>query len=343
MQSVFKRRTLIRLIGLIVVVLAVSYPWLATNPYYRFVGTMTVMSMALAMSWNIMGGFTGYVSLGHSAFFGLGAYFTGITLTRFDLPPFVMVVVAGLFVALLAIPIGYLALRTRNASFVIVTLALVYITLLLAQAWRGLTGGMAGLSLPRLEGFGRDDVHIPFYFAFLVLLAVVFLVTWWISRSRFGMGLIAIREDEDKAEMLGVNTDIYKLTAFVVSASFVAIGGGIYAYWFSYIDPTFVFDIGIGLNMILMSLFGGVRSIFGPMLGAVIIVPSNEYFLAQYGASQLHLMATGLLLGIVVVLMPQGIIPAVQSIIKRLRAPTPSIRESTSEASTSTQSTKAAS
>ncbi|MGH2774524.1 MAG: branched-chain amino acid ABC transporter permease [Actinomycetota bacterium] len=343
MQSASRRRTLIGLIAAVVVLLAVSYPWLATNPYYRFVGTMTVMSMALAMSWNIMGGFTGYVSLGHSAFFGLGAYFTGVTVTRLDLPPFAMVVVAGLFVALLAVPIGYLALRTRNASFVIVTLALVYITLLLAQAWRGLTGGMTGLSLPRLEGFEREEVHIPFYFAFLILLAVVFLVTWWISRSRFGMGLIAIREDEDKAEMLGVNTDIYKLTAFIASASFVGIGGGIYAYWFSYIDPTFVFDVGIGLNMILIALFGGVRSIFGPMLGALIIVPSSEYFLAQYGASQLHLMATGLLLGIVVVLMPQGIIPAVESVIKRLRAPAPSIRESPTESAPPSEPTKAAS
>jgi branched-chain amino acid transport system permease protein len=338
-----RRRALVGLAAGIVVILAVTYPWIATNPYYRFVGTMTVMSMALAMSWNIMGGFTGYVSLGHSAFFGLGAYFTGITVTRLDMPPFGMAVAAGLFVAVLAIPIGYLALRTRNASFVIVTIALVYITGLLAQAWRGLTRGTAGLSLPRLEGFGRDDIHIPFYFAFLILLAIIFLVTWWISRSRFGMGLIAIREDEDKAEMLGVNTDIYKLTAFVASAAFVGIAGGVYAYWYSYLDPTFVFDVGIGLNMILMALLGGIRSIFGPMLGALIIVPSSEYFLAQYGGSQFHLMATGLLLAIVVIVMPQGIIPAVESIIKRFRAPAPSIRESASESSPPQQPTKAAS
>jgi branched-chain amino acid transport system permease protein len=342
LQNVSRRRAIGGTLFVVVAVLAVAYPWLAPNPYYRFVGTMTVMSMTLAMAWNLMGGFTGYVSLGHSAFFGLGAYFTGITVTRFDLPPFGMAVLAGLFVAVLAIPLGYLALRTRNASFVIVTLAMVYITGLLAQAWRGLTGGSTGLSLPRLEGFGRDDVHVPFYFAFLVLLAIVFAITWWISRSRYGMGLIAIREDEDKAEMLGVNTDLYKLSAFVLSAAFVGIAGGIYAYWYSYLDPTFVFDVGVGLNMILMSLLGGVRSIYGPLLGALIIVPSSEYFLAQYGASQLHLLATGLLLGIVVLVMPQGIIPAIESIIKRMRAPAPSIRES-SESPPPRQPTKAAS
>jgi branched-chain amino acid transport system permease protein len=336
LQSVFSATAGRRLVAtgtiLVVAGLAVLYPWLMGNPYYRFVGTMTAMYAALAMAWNIMGGFTGYISLGHSAFFGLGAYFTGITVTRFDLPPFAMAAVAGLFVAALAIPIGYLALRTRDASFVIVTLALVYITGLLAQAWRGLTGGNIGLSLPRLEGIDREFAHVPFYFAFLVLLAAVFAVNWWIARSRFGMGLVAIREDEAKAEMLGVNTDIYKLIAFVLSAAFVGIGGGVYAYWFSYLDPNFVFDISIGVNMILMALLGGVRSIYGPLLGALIIVPSTEYFLAKYGASQIHLLATGLLLAIVVLVMPQGVIPSFQSIVRRfLRAPSASIREVSDE------------
>jgi branched-chain amino acid transport system permease protein len=306
---------------------ALAYPAIMTNPYYRFVGTMTVMSAALAMSWNIMGGLTGYISLGHSTFFGIGAYFTGLTVVNFDLPPFAMAAAAGLFVGLVAIPIGYLALRTRDASFVIVTLALVYITGLLAQAWRGLTRGSLGLSLPRLEGLEREAVHIPFYFAFLVLLGLVVLVTWWIRRSRFGMGLNAVREDEDKAEMLGVDTDIYKLIAFALSASFVGIGGGIYAYWFSYLDPNFVFDISIGVNMILMALLGGVRSLFGPLLGALIVVPTSEYFLAEFGASQLHLLATGLLLGIIVLVMPQGIIPTVGGLMKRFTSPPPSIRE----------------
>lgn len=310
---------------------ALAYPAIMTNPYYRFVGTMTVMSASLAMAWNIMGGLTGYISLGHSTFFGIGAYFTGLTVVHFDLPPFAMAATAGLFVGLVAIPIGYLALRTRDASFVIVTLALVYITGLMAQAWRGLTRGSLGLSLPRLEGLERDAVHIPFYFAFLLLLGLVVLVTWWIRRSRFGMGLNAVREDEDKAEMLGVDTDIYKLIAFALSASFVGIGGGIYAYWFSYLDPNFVFDISIGVNMILMALLGGVRSLLGPLLGALIVVPTSEYFLAEFGASQLHLLATGLLLGIIVLVMPQGIIPALGGLVMRFSSPAPSIRETQDE------------
>lgn len=319
------------------VILAVAYPWLAANPYYRFVGTLTVMSMALATAWNIMGGYTGYISLGHSAFFGIGAYFTGITVVRLDLPPFAMAAAAGLFLAILALPIGYLALRTRGASFVIVTLALVYISGLLAQAWRGLTGGSVGLSLPRLERLGREDVHVPFYFAFLILFIMVLAVSWWIGHSKFGMGLVAIREDEDKAESVGVNTMLYKLVAFCLSAAFVGIGGGVYAYWFSYLDPNFVFDIIIGVNMILMALLGGVRSLFGPALGALLVVPSTEYLVAEFGATQIHLFATGLLLAAIVLLMPHGIIPAVRDLVSRLRRPGETVPEPAPEEASLTE------
>ncbi|MPZ68170.1 MAG: branched-chain amino acid ABC transporter permease [Actinobacteria bacterium] len=298
---------------LLLVCLALAYPWLFPNPYLRFVGVMTVMYMGLATSWNLMAGNTGYVSLGHSAFFGVGAYFTGIMIVRFDMPPFAMVAAAGVFVGLFAIVIGWLALRTRDASFVIVTLALVYIMLLLAQGWRGLTGGSSGLSLPRMEGIGREDAHVPFYFAFLILLAVVLFTTWWIGRSKFGMGLVAIRGDEDKAAALGVNTDLYKLIAFVLSAGFTGIGGGIYVYWFSYIEPFFVFSITIGVNMILMALLGGTRSLFGPALGALLLVPGTQYLIGEYGSTQLHVVLTGLLLGAIVMVLPMGIIPSLRS------------------------------
>ena len=302
------------------IIFAVAYPWLFPNPYLRFVGVLTVMYMALSTSWNIMGGYTGYVSLGHSAFFGIGAYFGGIMMVRSGLPPFLMAAAAGLFVAVAAVGVGWVALRTRDASFVIVTLALVYVTSLLAQGWRGLTGGSSGLSVPRLEGLGREDTHVPFYFAFLVLLGLVLVTSWWIGRSKFGMCLVAIREDEDKAAAVGVNTDLYKLIAFVVSAGFVGIGGGIYVYWFSYIEPFFVFGIIIGVNMILMSLLGGTRTLLGPALGALLIIPGREYLIGEYGGTQLHVVLTGLLLAVVVLLLPEGIIPSLGNLVSRLRS-----------------------
>ncbi len=156
----------------------------------------------------------------------------------------------------------------------------------------------------------RPEQHERFFYLHAALLAVALLVWWLIDRSRFGTGLKAIREDEDKAQALGVPTFTYKLIAFVVSAFFTALGGGMYALWFGFLDPIFQFSILVGSYMVLMSLLGGIRSLFGPLLGAVIVGYAVEYFKNQYGDSQFHLVAMGLLLGLVVLFMPDGIIPA---------------------------------
>jgi branched-chain amino acid transport system permease protein len=323
-------------IGVAVVVLAVAvYPLLAANSYLLYVGVFALMYMALATSWNIMGGLTGYISLGHSAFFGLGAYVTGLSVVRLGLPHLPMAVVAGLAVAVLAIGIGYVALRVRGASFVIVTIALVYMTNLLAQGWRSLTGGSVGLRVPVMGDLDRIATHRVFFYAFALLLATALGTWWFVDRSKLGMGLKAIREDEDKAEALGVPTNAFKIAAFSLSAGFTAIGGGLYAAWFNALDPVFVFSIVIGANMVLMALLGGVRHLLGPILGALIVVPATEYFLVQLGETQIHVVATGLLLAFVVLVMPDGIIPAVSSLLRRRHPPAASIREAT--AGTSSQ------
>jgi branched-chain amino acid transport system permease protein len=308
------------------------YPVLVTNSYYRYLGVLTVMYMGMATAWNIMGGFTGYISLGHSAFFGLGAYATGLLVIRLGLPNLPMVLLTGVIVGILAAAIGYVALRVRGASFVIVTIALVYITNLIAQGWRGLTGGSRGLSVPSgFVGLSRADLHQAYFWLFTALLAAVLLLWWFVDRSKFGMGLKAIREDEDKAEALGVSANVFKIVAFALSSGLVGVSGGLYASWFSHLDPIFVFSILIGANLVLMSLLGGIRHLWGPVLGAAIIVPSTNYFLVQFGETQAHLVATGLLLGVVVLLMPDGIIPALQGLLRRRRPPEASIREAEPE------------
>jgi branched-chain amino acid transport system permease protein len=317
-----------------VAALLVIYPLVAPNSYLLYVAVFSLMYMALATSWNIMGGLTGYISLGHSAFFGLGAYVTALAVTRLNLPHLPMAVAAGLLIGVLAIGIGYVALRVRGASFVIVTIALVYMFNLLAQGWRSLTGGSRGLRVPAIGDLSRLEIHTVFFYAFAVLL-VLALGTWWfLDRSKLGMGLKAIREDEDKAQALGVPTDAYKVTAFAISAGFTALGGGLYAAWFNALDPVFVFSIVIGANMVLMSLLGGVRHLLGPVLGAVIVVPATEYFLIQLGETQIHLVATGLLLAFVVLVMPDGIIPAVAALRRRREPPAASIRETTAGVAT---------
>ncbi|MGH9246453.1 MAG: branched-chain amino acid ABC transporter permease [Acidimicrobiales bacterium] len=305
---------------------AAAYPFVITSSYFRFVGVLTLMYAALATSWNIMGGFTGYISLGHSAFFGVGAYTAGLLITRLSVPSYASVLIAGVGVGLAAVAVGYVAVRVRGASFVIVTIALVYITSLLAQGWRGLTGGSQGLTVPPPIDVGRSERHVFFYFLFLVLLGAVLFLWSFIGRSKFGMGLKAIREDEDKAESLGVPTTAYKVVAFGLSCGLTAVAGAFYGMWFGFLDPIFVFSVVISANTVLMALLGGIRHLWGPVLGALIIIPGTEYFLAEYGATQAHLVASGLLLGVVVLLMPHGIIPALRALASR-RHPTVSIRE----------------
>lgn len=315
----------------VVVVLALMFPALAADPFILSVGVVIASYAVLATSWNFVGGFTGYISLGHAAYSGLGGYATALLVRDAGLPPFVALAVGAVMVAVFAVPVGIAALRVRGASFVIVSIALVLILLLVFQSWGEFTGGSNGLRLPRPFGSDvlRPEQHVRFYYLHLALLGVALLVWWAIDRSRFGAGLKAIREDEDKAEALGVPTFSYKLAVFIVSAFFTALGGGLYALWFGFIDPIFQFSILVGAYMVLMSLLGGIRSLFGPALGAVVVGYAVEFFKAHYGDTQFHLVATGLLLALVVLFMPEGIIPAVQRLLARFGPQAQSIREMT--------------
>ena len=304
------------------------FPLTAADAFILSVGVTIASFAVLATSWNFVGGFTGYISLGHAAYSGLGGYGTALLILRADVPPFLAWVLSAVLVGVLAVPIGIAALRVRGASFVIVTIALVLILLLVFQSWSSVTGGSNGLRVPRpfSEDVLRPEQHERFYYLHVALLAVALLLWWAIDRSRFGAGLKAIREDEDKAQSLGVPTFTYKLVVFVISAFFTALAGGLYALWFGSLDPIFQFSLLIGAYMVLMALLGGVRSLFGPVVGAVIVGYALEFFKAQYGDTQLHLVATGLLLAMVVLFMPDGILPAVSSLVDRLRPQGGSIR-----------------
>jgi branched-chain amino acid transport system permease protein len=309
----------IRIAALVIgAALILSFPTIAPNPYILSAGVVILNYAVLSTGWNFMGGFTGYISLGHAAYFGLGAYGTALLIKYLELPGFVAWIVASLLVALIAIPVGIAALRVRGASFVIVSIAFVLIMLLVFQSWRDVTGGSEGLNVPRpFPDMLRPEHHRVFFYLFAGLLAVALLVWWIIDRSKFGTALKSIREDEDKAQSLGVPTTRYKLIAYILSALFVSLGGGLYALWFGDLDPIFQFSILIGSYMVLMALLGGVRNLFGPLLGAVVVGVALEYFKLEFGDTQFHLIATGILLGVVVLFMPDGIIPTVRNLFHR--------------------------
>jgi branched-chain amino acid transport system permease protein len=168
-------------------------------------------------------------------------------------------------------------------------------------------------------------IKIPFHYIMLALLCLTIFVSWRIRQSKFGMGLIAIREDEGKAESVGIDTMMYKVLAFGISSYFVAVAGGIYSYFFTFIDPSFVFGIFTSVTMVLMAILGGRGTLWGPVLGAFIMNPLSDWIIGKFGGTQIHLTIFGGILLMVMLFMPQGILPTLTEILnKRAKARTAS-------------------
>ncbi len=308
------------LIGLLFIAGIVS-PYVVPNQYYQHIIVMTLMAAVMASSWNIIGGYAGYTSLGHAAFFGLGAYLVAWTDNHFGWHPFISSWFLGLVVMMVALLMGWISLRTHGSAFVVVTIAIVFIFRLLALNLGDLTNGARGMTQPRPGWAGVQwspgFMKIPFLYILLVLLCLTIFASWWIRNSKFGLGLIAIREDEGKAESVGIDTMMYKVLAFGISAYFVAVAGGIYSYFFTYIDPGFVFDVFVSVTMVLMAILGGRGTLWGPVLGAFIMQPLANWVVGQFGGTAIHLTVFGGILLLVMLFVPQGILPALSETLKR--------------------------
>jgi ABC-type branched-subunit amino acid transport system ATPase component/ABC-type branched-subunit amino acid transport system permease subunit len=301
------------------ILLVAVFPVLSDDLYYQ---NMIILSMVFAtgaVGLNIITGYAGYISLGQGAFIGLGAYAVGICVTDIGGSPWPWVPVAGVFSAAVAALLGVVAMRARGHAFVILTIAFLFLVQLLATNWDELTNGTGGITLP-IPTWSVEYQNWPFYYTLMGLLAVSLLTSWWIRRNKFGMGLIAIREDEDKAATVGVSTPTYKILAFACSALFVGMAGGVYGYYISFIDPLGMFNILLSVQIILSLLLGGRATLWGPVLGAFIIEWLNETSNNEFGGGNARLLIFGGLLGLVVLFMPQGIIPTANRWIERWRA-----------------------
>jgi ABC-type branched-subunit amino acid transport system ATPase component/ABC-type branched-subunit amino acid transport system permease subunit len=301
------------------ILLVAVFPVVSDDLYYQ---NMIILSMVFAVGavgLNIITGYAGYVSLGQGAFVGLGAYTVGICVNHIGGSPWVWVPVAGLLAAGVAALLGVVAMRARGHSFVILTIAFLFLVQLLATNWDQLTNGTGGITLP-IPAWSVDYQYWPFYYTLFGLLALSLLVSWWIRRTKFGMGLIAIREDEDKAATVGVSTPTYKILAFAASALFVGMAGGVYGYYISFIDPLGMFNILLSVQIILSLLLGGRATLWGPVLGAFIIEWLNETSNNEFGGGNTRLLIFGGLLALVVLFLPQGIIPSVGSFVERWRS-----------------------
>ncbi len=273
-----------------------TLPWWGSAVLVQF-GINALILATLAQSWNMIGGYTGYPSFGNSVFYGLGGYGVAIALVQFQLP-FAVGLMLGVFLAVLfAFLLGLPVLRLRGHYFAIATLGLAEVMTAIVSNLE-IAGRNVGLILPLLKG---DTV---FFELSLALLVVTTLTVAWISRSRFGFGLIAIRENEEAAAVMGVNTTLYKILAFALCSVFAAIAGGIHAYWITYLDPSSAFDITLNVKMIIMAVFGGPGTIFGPVLGAFVLSAISEILASK--VTSLASIFFGLVIVAAVVFMPRG-------------------------------------
>jgi branched-chain amino acid transport system permease protein len=290
--------------GLAVVVAALAlYPLEATGYGIRFM-LQLFMWIALAQSWNLISGLTGYVSFGHVVFFGMGAYTAGILIAKGSWPWLAASLAGGVTAMALALVIGWPCLRLKGPYFAISMLGLNEVLRVVASYFEGLTGGGSGLSLPTLYA------SVPIYYVMgLVALGVTALVSVIVT-SRFGLRLMTIREDEVAAEAMGIDTLRYKLYAFILSAMGPGIAGGLAARDQGYIEPISVFPLIMTITMIVMTLFGGKGTIWGPVLGAVVLFSFEEVVWARF--IYLHQLLFGAIIVAVVLLMPRGILGVLQ-------------------------------
>jgi ABC-type branched-subunit amino acid transport system ATPase component/ABC-type branched-subunit amino acid transport system permease subunit len=268
---------------------------------------------------NIITGFTGYLSLSQGAFIGIGAYVGAILANRMpDVPPLLWVPVAGVVGAVIAMLLGLVTYRSRGPAFVIITVAFLFLVQFVAIEWVSVTNGTSGLTLP-LPDWPEAWGNWPFHLVLVVLLGLSLSMTWWIRRTKFGMGLIAIREDEGKAGTIGVNAPVYKLLAFGASALFVGMAGSAYGYYLSFVDPIGMFSIITSALIVLSVILGGRGTLFGPVLGAFIIQPVNNLANDAFGGGNARLVIFGGLLVLLVILLPNGILPTISDLLERAR------------------------
>jgi branched-chain amino acid transport system permease protein len=293
------------ILGGLSLLLLAAVPALTGSIYLMHVLLVIFMFVILAVSWNILGGMTGYVSFGHVTFFALGAYLTAILYRDLGASPFLTAPLGGFLGAAVALLLGWPTLRLREDYFAIATLGLAFIFEVLS--WNlPITGGGSGIMLTA-PNLGIHLTKSVFYLFMWAIMAAAIAVSWAISRSKFGYGLASIREDERAAEVMGVRTARLKLVAFAVSAFFPGMAGGIFAYYVAYIEPGTVFDHSISINVVIMSILGGIGTTLGPVLGAVILSLVSEVMNIVV-VSEAKVVVYGLILVVVVLFLPQGIL-----------------------------------
>ena len=300
-----------RLLPAAAALLLFALPLLTSNQFLLHLGVSVLLWTTLGVAWNLLGGYAGQVSFGHAAFFGAGAYTTMILYLSRGVSPWWGMLAGGAVGAALALPIGLTCFRLRGPYFSLATLAVAEIVRLVALNWESLTAGPVGLlitALPRVTLLGRDlnwERKEPFFAIAAAIAVGAMLAARWVSRSRLGGALLAIREDEDAAEAIGIDTTRAKVAALMASAFLAGVAGGFYGFYYRYVDPDAVFPISLSVEMVFIAVVGGLRTVAGPVVGAVFLATVAELFRDRFTVG--HLIFYGLFMMIVIRWLPEGI------------------------------------
>jgi branched-chain amino acid transport system permease protein len=300
----------------------IAFPFVFQQAWIVNIGVLTLMYAGLATAWNLFSGYSGYITLGQAAFFGLGAYSLGITFQHVGIgsgyDPFYALPLVGAGVALASLPLAWIALRTRHMTFAIVTLTLLFVVQQLAFNLHSLTNGSTGLMLPTPQ-FPIDSYDRPFYLAMLVILLLGLVLCRVTLRSKLGLMLLAVREDEEKARGLGIRVTGAKLVAWWLMVWLTAMVGGVWAYYLTFIYPESSVDPLVMIGAVLMTFLGGRGTLWGPAIGALVLVPAQQYMITRLGASELYLVGYAAVFMVVLLVLPRGIVPSLRDALEAAR------------------------
>jgi branched-chain amino acid transport system permease protein len=316
------RRGVLSGVEILVLAICVLAVVAVSNRYAVDIMIRTFLWAGLALSWNIAGGYTGLISFGHAAFFGIGAYTSTILLLNYGISPWVGMWAGALLAGCAAAALALICARLRGPFFILSTLAAGEVTRIAALNWRSLTGGSEGLEIPPVPSaidmvFKSQWPNLALVLGYML---VLFAISVWIEQTRFGYFLFATRDDEDSASAIGINPRRTRMWAMAASAAFTAIGGTLFAQYFLYLDPTHIISPDISFQFALICVLGGLGTASGPLFGALIIVPMSELLRGwlSSSASGLHLVIYGAIVIVVILYFPSGISGAIRRALEPL-------------------------
>jgi branched-chain amino acid transport system permease protein len=302
-------------VAVVIFVLSLLVPLVVQTDYELQLLFRIYLFASLGLAWNLVGGYAGQLSLGHAAYFGVGAYGLALFSGKLGMSPWLAVLMGVVAALLCAVLIGGVSFRLRGPYFALATIAFAEILRLAAKNLSGLTGGDVGVQVPALF---HGNINRSFYWAAVTLAALAFALTVIISRAKFGYYLMAIRENEDTALSVGIGAARNKLAALLISAALTAVAGALYASIFLFIVPDQVLALDVSNEIAIVAMLGGAGTVLGPIVGAIVLETASEIFKNTF--EEAHLLIFGVLLVVVVLFLPEGIMGTVTKLFRRYKA-----------------------